>query len=143
MDESNILEETRNSEHPPWYGITQFEEKIKGIFLENQKGLHLHQLKTHIRMPVKREMTSGPFQETSFSAITLNPESNFTRQEKNHSLFHWSTLTFPEQHIHLRGKFFIEPNDEEFKHTMKAARRKLEVPMQAAMLCKIPIKSSG
>ena len=32
--------------------------------------------------------------------------------------------------------FFIEPNDEEFKLTMKAARRKLEVPMPAAMLCK-------
>ena len=43
----------------------------------------------------------------------------------------------------LRGIFFIEPNDEEFKLTMKAARRKLEVPMPAAMPCKIPIKSSG
>ena len=29
----------------------------------------------------------------------------------------------------LRGIFFIEPNDEEFKLKMKAARRKLEVPM--------------
>ena len=43
----------------------------------------------------------------------------------------------------LRGIFFIEPNDEEFKLTKKAARRKLEVPMPAAMPCKIPIKSSG
>ena len=42
-----------------------------------------------------------------------------------------------------KGIFFIEPNDEEFKLTMKAARRKLEVPMPAAMPCKIPIKSSG
>ena len=42
----------------------------------------------------------------------------------------------------LRGTFFIEPNDEEFKLTTKAARRKLEVPMPAAMPCKIPIKSS-
>ena len=31
---------------------------------------------------------SGPCQETSYTAITLNPESNTTRQEKNHSLFH-------------------------------------------------------
>ena len=30
----------------------------------------------------------GPCQEASFSAITLNPESNFTRRERNHSLFH-------------------------------------------------------
>ena len=43
----------------------------------------------------------------------------------------------------LRGIFFIEPNDEEFKLTIKAARRKLEVPMPAAMPCKITIKSSG
>ena len=37
----------------------------------------------------------------------------------------------------------VEPNDEEFKLTIKAARRKLEVPMPAAMPCKIQIKSSG
>ena len=43
----------------------------------------------------------------------------------------------------LRGIFFIEPNGEEFKLTIKAARRKLEVPMPAAMPCKIPIKRSG
>ena len=42
----------------------------------------------------------------------------------------------------LRGKFFIEPNDEEFKLTVKAARRKMEVPMPTAVPCKIPIKSS-
>ena len=30
----------------------------------------------------------GPCRETSYTAITLNPESNFTRREKKHSLFH-------------------------------------------------------
>ena len=40
----------------------------------------------------------------------------------------------------LRGIFFIEPDDEEFKHTMKNARRKLEIPMPAAMPCKTPEK---
>ena len=34
---------------------------------------------------------------------------------------------------HLREIFFIEPNDEEFKLTMKAARRKLEFPMQQCL----------
>ena len=43
----------------------------------------------------------------------------------------------------FKGIFLIEPNDEEFNLTTKAARRKLEVPMPAAMPCKIPIKSSG
>ena len=37
----------------------------------------------------------------------------------------------------------MEPHDEEFKLTMKSGRRKLEVPMPAAMPCKIPTKSSG
>ena len=41
----------------------------------------------------------------------------------------------------LRGTFFVEPNDEEFKATIKAARGELEVPMPAAMPCKIPIKT--
>ena len=43
----------------------------------------------------------------------------------------------------LRGIFFIEPNDEEFKLTMKAARRKLDFPMRAAMPGKNGIKSGG
>ena len=53
MDVSNFLEEIRNWEHPPWYGNTQFEEKVKEIFLENQIGF-FHHLKTHFRMSVKR-----------------------------------------------------------------------------------------
>ena len=68
MDESHFLEEIRNWAHPPWYGITQFEEKIQEIFKENQKGLHHHYLKTHLHMPVKQELIFSPFQETSFSA---------------------------------------------------------------------------
>ena len=43
----------------------------------------------------------GPCQETSHTAITLNQESNFTRREKNHSLFHSSTLTFTELLIRI------------------------------------------
>ena len=70
--------------------------RVTQLFLENQKGLHLHHLKTHIRVPVRQETISGPCQDTSYTAITLNPESNFTRREKNHSLFHWNTLTHPE-----------------------------------------------
>ena len=53
MAESKPLEEIRNWEHPPWYGIDQFKEKVKKTFLENQKGL-FHHLTTHFGMPVKR-----------------------------------------------------------------------------------------
>ena len=43
----------------------------------------------------------------------------------------------------LRGLFFIEPDDEKFRHTMKHARRKLEIPMPAAMPCQTPINRRG
>ena len=59
--------------------LIQFEEKVKEIFLENEKGL-FHHLTTRFRVPVKQLMISGPCQETSYTAITLNPESNFTRR---------------------------------------------------------------
>ena len=36
----------------------------------------------------------------------------------------------------LRGIYFIDPADEEFKDIMENARRKLEVPVPAAMSCK-------
>ena len=36
----------------------------------------------------------------------------------------------------LRGIYFIDPADEEFRDIMKNARGKLEVPMPAAMPCK-------
>ena len=69
------------------YWNVQFKEKVILTFLENQKGL-FHNLKTHFRMPVKLWTISGPCREASYTAITLNQESNFTRREKNHSLFH-------------------------------------------------------
>ena len=100
MVESKPLEEIKHWEHPPWY-VFQFEERVNKIFLENQKGLHLHHLTTHFRMPVKRWMIFEPCRETSYAAITLNPESSFTRREKNHSLFHWNTLTYPELLIRI------------------------------------------
>ena len=39
----------------------------------------------------------------------------------------------------LRGIFFIDLDDEEFKRVMKNARRKLELPMPAAMPCKLQL----
>ena len=36
----------------------------------------------------------------------------------------------------LRGIYFIDLEDKEFKETLKNARKKLETPMAPAMLCK-------
>ena len=43
----------------------------------------------------------------------------------------------------LRGIYFIDPDNEEFKRIMKNARRKLEVPMPVAMPCKTPMCQSS
>ena len=43
----------------------------------------------------------------------------------------------------LRGIFFIEPDDEEYKRTMKNARGKLEIPTPAAMPYKTPVNCRG
>ena len=37
----------------------------------------------------------------------------------------------------LRGINFIDPDDEDFKETMKNARKKLESPLESAMPCKV------
>ena len=41
----------------------------------------------------------------------------------------------------LRGIYFIDPEDKEFKHTIENARKKLETRMAPAMLCKTSKKS--
>ena len=48
-----------------------------------------------------------------------------------------------EEKIHLdnarklRGIYFIDPEDKEFKETIKSARKKLETSIAPAMPCKI------
>ena len=71
------------------------EEKSKIIF-ENQKGLLQPHDKTHQGMMVKPKVIFGLSEEILFTVITWNPESNCTCRLKNHSLFHWNTLTLPE-----------------------------------------------
>ena len=43
----------------------------------------------------------------------------------------------------LRGIYFIDPEDKEFKETFKNARKKLETPVAPAMPCKIMKKNCG
>ena len=43
----------------------------------------------------------------------------------------------------LRGIYFIDPEEKEFKETIKNARKKLETPIAPAMLCKIVKKNCG
>ena len=49
----------------------------------------------------------------------------------------------PENERKLRGIYFIDPEDKEFKETIKNARKKLETSVTPAMPCKIMKKSCG
>ena len=46
-------------------------------------------------------------------------------------------------HRKLRGIYFIDPEDKDFKETIKNARKKLETPVAPAMPCKIMKKNCG
>ena len=41
----------------------------------------------------------------------------------------------------MRGIYFVDPDDEEYKEILKNVRRKLERPMAQAMPCRRPLKS--
>ena len=43
----------------------------------------------------------------------------------------------------LRGIYFIDPEEKEFKETIKNARKKLETPIAPAKPCKIMKKNCG
>ena len=43
----------------------------------------------------------------------------------------------------LRGIYFVDPEDKEFKETIKNARKKLETPVAPAMLCKMSKNSQN
>ena len=43
----------------------------------------------------------------------------------------------------LQGIYFIDPEDKEFKETIKNSRKKLETSVAPAMLCKIMKKNCG
>ena len=42
----------------------------------------------------------------------------------------------------LRGSYFIDPDDQDYKETLKNVRRKLERPMAPAMPCKRKAQTS-
>ena len=96
MEESNPfgVDQNLRTSTLKWQRSTRGESHFD---LENPKVL-FHHFTSHFWTPVKLQMTFGPCQEASYTAVTLNPESNITRRERerNHSLFHWNTLTYPE-----------------------------------------------
>ena len=76
----------------------------------------------------RKQTTSGP--DTLWPEIWNDMSEASKRREKQKWAIEQSTLDNARK---LRGIYFIDPDDEEFKDIIKNARRKLEVPMPAAM----------
>ena len=87
--DGRIRTHARKLKRPPQSGIVQNEERNKKFFEENQTDslLQPHIKMTQHGMMRKLKMTSGLLRETSFIAITWNPESNCTCRMKNHFQF--------------------------------------------------------
>ena len=85
-----FLEKIKFWEHPPWSGIAQNEERNKKFFEENRTdSLLQHHIKmTQHWMMRTLKMISGLLRETSFIAITWNPESHCT-YDRNHLSWEW------------------------------------------------------
>ena len=67
---------------------------------------------------------------------------NFFKQAKGEAKVSYEKLHL-ENAWKLRGIYFIDPEDKEFKETIKNARKKFETPIAPAMPCKILKKNCG
>ena len=75
---------------------------------------------------IKRQVTSRPELWTKLGR-------NAKLKEKQKWSIEKPKLDNPRR---LRGIYFIDPEDKEFKETIRNARKKLETPMAPAMVCK-------
>ena len=113
----------------PWTGFTQFtplEEKPPDGFLWSGRRL------------TKRQLTSRP--DHLWPELWDKMGENAKLKEKQKWLNEKLHL---ENARKLRGIYFIDPEDKEFKETIKNARKKLETSVAPAMPCKIIKKNCG
>ena len=106
----------------PWTGFTQLtllEEKPPDGKMRSGERL------------TRRQLTSRP--DHSWPELWIKLGRNAKLKEKHK----WSDEEPKFDNARrLRGVYFIDPEDKEFKETIKNARKKLETPMAPAMLCK-------
>ena len=107
----------------PWTVFTQFtllEEKPPDGYMWSGERL------------TRKQLTSRP--DHLWPELWKSMGKNAKLKEKQK----WSEEKLhPENAWKLRGIYFIDPEDKEFKETIKNARKKLETPMALAMPCRI------
>ena len=112
-----------------WTGFTQFislEEKPPDGYMRSGEKL------------TRKQLTSRP--DHLWPELWKKMGKNAKLKEKQQ----WSNEKLHLDNARkLRGIYFIDPEDKEFKETIKNARKKLETPIAPAMPCKIMKKNCG
>ena len=90
-------------------------------------------------VPVKTDKTASDIQARSFMARTLEKIGKNAKPREKHK---WA-IEKPklDNARRLRGVYFIDPEDMEFKEIIQKCKQKLETPMAPAMPCKSCKKS--
>ena len=112
----------------PWTGFTQFtllEEKPPDGYMWSGERL------------TRKQLTSRPDHLWPELWKSMGKHAKLKEKQK------WSNEKFHLENARkLRGIYFIDPEDTEFKETIKNARKKLETSVAPAMPCKI-MKNCG
>ena len=107
----------------PWTGFTQFtllEEKAPDGYMWSGERL------------TRKQLTSRPDHLWPELWKSMGKHAELKEKQK------WSNEKLHLENARkLRGIYFIDPEDTEFKETIKNARKKLETPVAPAMPCKL------
>ena len=113
----------------PWTGFTQFillEEKPPDGYMWSGERL------------TRKQLTSRPDHLWQEIWKTMGKNAKLKEKQK------WSNEKLHLENARkLRGIYFFDPEDKEFKQTIKNARKKLETSVAPAMPCKIMKKNCG
>ena len=113
----------------PWTDFTQFtllEEKPPDGYMWSGRRL------------TRKQLTSRPDHQWPELWKSMGKHAKLKEKQK------WSNeKLYVENARKLRGIYFIDPEDVEFKETIKNARKKLETPIAPATPCKIMKKNCG
>ena len=113
----------------PWTGFTQFallEEKAPDGYMWSGERL------------TRKQLTSRPDHLWPELWKSMGKHAKLKEKQK------WSSEKLHLENARkLRGIYFIDPEDKEFKETIKNARKKLETSVAPALSCKIMKKNCG
>ena len=113
----------------PWTGFTQF------TLLENKPREGLMWSRERL---TRKQLTSRPDHLWPELWKSMGKHAKLKEKQK------WSNEKLHLENARkLRGIYFIDPEDKEFKETIKNARKQLETSVAPAMPCKIMKKNYG